>query len=57
MLHVGLRFHQWGGLGFLTLVFLFFFFDVACWASISPVGGGLRFLRLVFCLFLFDVGS
>ena len=39
MLGVRLQFRQWGGvLGFLTLVFLLFFFDVACWASISLVG-------------------
>ena len=37
------------------LVFLFFFFDVVCWASISPMGGGLGFFRLVFRLFLFYV--
>ena len=43
-----LQFLQQDVLGFLTMVFLFSFFDLACCDSISPMGGGLGFLRLVF---------
>ena len=39
MLRVGLRFRQWGGLGFLRLVFRLFLFDVRCWVLDFDVVG------------------